>query len=254
MSSKMNSQKVVLITGSSRGIGAASAKLFARKGYNVCVNYKHDQASALNVVKDVQAMGVKCIAVQADVAIESEGEGLFNQIDSELGSITALVNNVGILQSQMRLQDMSAERINNILTTNVTSYFLCSKYAIKRMSLEFGGNGGTIVNVSSGAARTGSPNEYIDYAASKGAIDTLTVGLSKELAAQGIRVNGVRPGLIYTDMHADGGEANRVDRLKTKIPLQRGGEVSEVAEAIYWLASEKSSFSTGTIIDVTGGN
>jgi NAD(P)-dependent dehydrogenase (short-subunit alcohol dehydrogenase family) len=254
MSSKMNSQKVVLITGSSRGIGAASAKLFARKGYNVCVNYKHDQASALNVVKDVQAMGVKCIAVQADVAIESEVEGLFNQIDSELGSITALVNNVGVLQSQMRLQDMNAERINNILTTNVTSYFLCSKYAIKRMSLEFGGNGGTIVNVSSGAARTGSPNEYIDYAASKGAIDTLTVGLSKELATQGIRVNGVRPGLIYTDMHADGGEANRVDRLKTKIPLQRGGEVSEVAEAIYWLASEKSSFSTGTIIDVTGGN
>jgi len=250
----MNSQKVVLITGSSRGIGAASAKLFAGKGYNVCVNYKHDQASALNVVKDVQAMGVKCIAVQADVAIESEVERLFNQIDSKLGSITALVNNVGVLQSQMRLQDMNAERINNILTTNVTSYFLCSKYAIKRMSLEFGGNGGTIVNVSSGAARTGSPNEYIDYAASKGAIDTLTVGLSKELAAQGIRVNGVRPGLIYTDMHADGGEANRVDRLKTKIPLQRGGEVSEVAEAIYWLASEKSSFSTGTIIDVTGGN
>ncbi|WP_299263579.1 SDR family oxidoreductase [uncultured Psychrosphaera sp.] len=250
----MNSQKVVLITGSSRGIGAASAKLFASKGYSVCVNYKHDQASALNVVKDVQAMGVKCIAVQADVAIESEVEGLFNQIDSELGSITALVNNVGVLQSQMRLQDMNAERINNILTTNVTSYFLCSKYAIKRMSLEFGGNGGTIVNVSSGAARTGSPNEYIDYAASKGAIDTLTVGLSKELAAQGIRVNGVRPGLIYTDMHADGGEANRVDRLKTKIPLQRGGEVEEVAEAIYWLASEKSSFSTGTIIDVTGGN
>jgi NAD(P)-dependent dehydrogenase (short-subunit alcohol dehydrogenase family) len=254
MSNKMNSQKVVLITGSSRGIGAASAKLFACKGYNVCVNYKHDQASALNVVKAVQAMGVKCIAVQADVAIESEVDCLFNQIDSELGSITALVNNVGVLQSQMRLQDMNAERINNILTTNVTSYFLCSKYAIKRMSLEFGGNGGTIVNVSSGAARTGSPNEYIDYAASKGAIDTLTVGLSKELAAQGIRVNGVRPGLIYTDMHADGGEPKRVDRLKTNIPLGRGGEVEEVAEAIYWLASEKSSFSTGTIIDVTGGN
>lgn len=254
MSNKMNSQKVVLITGSSRGIGAASAKLFAGKGYNVCVNYKHDRASALSVVTEVQAMGVKCIAVQADVAIEAEVERLFNQIDSELGSITSLVNNVGVLQSQMRLQDMNAERINNILTTNVTSYFLCSKYAIKRMSLEFGGNGGTIVNVSSGAARTGSPNEYIDYAASKGAIDTLTVGLSKELAAQGIRVNGVRPGLIYTDMHADGGEANRVDRLKTKIPLQRGGEVSEVAEAIYWLASDKSSFSTGTIIDVTGGN
>jgi NAD(P)-dependent dehydrogenase (short-subunit alcohol dehydrogenase family) len=250
----MNINKVVVITGSSRGIGAASAKLFAGKGYNVCVNYKHDQASALNVVKTVQAMGGKCIAVQADVAIESEVERLFNQIDSELGSITALVNNVGVLQSQMRLQDMNAERINNILTTNVTSYFLCSKYAIKRMSLEFGGNGGTIVNVSSGAARAGSPNEYIDYAASKGAIDTLTVGLSKELAAQGIRVNGVRPGLIYTDMHADGGEANRVDRLKAKIPLQRGGEVEEVAEAIYWLASEKSSFSTGTIIDVTGGN
>jgi len=250
----MNSQKVVLITGSSRGIGAASAILFARKGYNVCVNYKHDQASALKVAKEVQAMGVKCIAVQADVAIESEVERLFIQVDNELGCITALVNNVGILQSQMRVQDMNADRINKILTTNITSYFLCSKYAIKRMSLEFGGNGGTIVNVSSGAARTGSPNEYVDYAASKGAIDTLTVGLSKELAAQGIRVNGVRPGLIYTDMHADGGEPNRVDRLKTNIPLGRGGEVSEVAEAIYWFASEKSSFSTGSIIDVTGGN
>lgn len=250
----MNSQKVVLITGSSRGIGAASAILFARKGYNVCVNYKHDQASALKVVKEVQAMGVKCIAVQADVAIESEVERLFIQVDNELGCITALINNVGVLQSQMRVQDMSAERINNILTTNITSYFLCSKYAIKRMSFEFGGNGGTIVNVSSGAARTGSPNEYVDYAASKGAIDTLTVGLSKELAAQGVRVNGVRPGLIYTDMHADGGEPNRVDRLKTNIPLGRGGEVSEVAEAIYWFASEKSSFSTGSIIDVTGGN
>ncbi len=253
MGNKKNSQKVVLITGSSRGIGAASAKLFAREGYNVCVNYKHDQASALTVVKEVQSMGVKCIAVQADVAIESDVEHLFSKIDSELGSITALVNNVGVLQSQMRVQDMSVERINNILTTNVTSYFLCSKYAIKRMSLEFGGHGGTIVNVSSGAAKTGSPNEYIDYAASKGAIDTLTIGLSKELGAQGIRVNAVRPGLIYTDMHADGGEPNRVDRLKAKLPLQRGGQVDEVAEAIYWLASDKSSYSTGTFIDVSGG-
>ncbi|GHB70798.1 oxidoreductase [Psychrosphaera saromensis] len=249
----MNVNKVVVITGAGRGIGAATAKLFAEQGYDICINYHNDHESAEKVAKDVRAFGVKCICVQADVSKEEEVEHLFTQVDQQLGAITTLVNNVGILQSQMRVQDMSAERINNILTTNITSYFLCSKQAIKRMSLEFGGSGGTIVNVSSGAARTGSPNEYVDYAASKGAIDTLTVGLSKELAAQGIRVNGVRPGLIYTDMHADGGDPNRVDRLKTNIPLGRGGEVEEVAEAIYWLASDKSSFSTGSIIDVTGG-
>lgn len=249
----MNNNKVVVITGASRGIGAASAKLFAKKGYNVCINYLKDQTSAENLALKIKTMGVECITVQADVSDEAEVAKLFNRVDQELGVITALVNNAGILQPQMRLQDMTAQRINKILSVNVTSYFLCCKQAIKRMSKECGGQGGTIVNVSSGAARTGSANEYIDYAASKGAIDTLTIGLSKELGPQGIRVNAVRPGLIYTDMHADGGESDRVDRLKAKLPLQRGGQVDEVAQAIYWLASDKSSFSTGTFIDVSGG-
>lgn len=250
----MKVKNVVVITGASRGIGAATAKIFAQKGYNVCINYRSDQESAHAVASEIEALGMQCICVKADVSIEDEVAFLFEQVDKTLGTITALVNNVGILKPQMRLQDMTAQRINEILTTNVTSYFLCAKQAIKRMSAEFGGKGGCIVNVSSGAARTGSPNEYIDYAASKGAIDTLTIGLAKEVAQQGIRVNGVRPGLIYTDMHTDGGEPNRVDRLKVNIPLQRGGEACEVAEAIYWLASDKSSFSTGTIIDVTGGS
>jgi NAD(P)-dependent dehydrogenase (short-subunit alcohol dehydrogenase family) len=164
-----------------------------------------------------------------------------------------LVNNAGILKPQMRLQEMTAERINEVLTNNVTSYFLCCKEAVKIMSTKQGGRGGTIVNVSSGAAKSGSPNEYIDYAASKGAVDTLTKGLSLEVADEGIRVNCVRPGLIYTDMHADGGEPERIERLKTKIPMQRGGQPEEVAEAIYWLAADKSSFSTGNFLDLAGG-
>jgi len=249
----MNSSKVALITGAGRGIGAATAKLFAQHGYAVCINYKSNAETANTVADAITKQGGRCITVQADVSQEDDVLRLFQQIDNELGMLSVLVNNAGVLKQQMRLEQMDAERINAILQNNVTSYFLCAREAVKRMSTKHGGSGGTIVNVSSVAARSGSPNEYIDYAASKGAIDTLTKGLSLEVAADGIRVNGVRPGIVYTEMHADGGEPERVDRLKTIIPLQRGGLPEEVAEAIYWLASEKSSFATGSNVDLAGG-
>ena len=249
----MAKKKVALITGASRGIGAATARLFAKHGYIVCVNYLSNNCAANKVVDEIILNGGSAIAIQADVNKESEVKALFDTISSEFGSIDVLINNAGILRSQSRFVDLNEERITKILTCNILSYFLCSKYAVQAMSSDFGGNGGSIVNVSSAASRTGAPNEYIDYAASKGAIDTLTIGLAKEVAAQGIRVNCVRPGLIYTDMHADGGEPNRVDRLKSKLPMQRGGEPEEVAEAIYWLASNKASYATGNFIDLAGG-
>ncbi|MCG9786862.1 SDR family oxidoreductase [Vibrio mediterranei] len=249
----MDKDKAVLITGAGRGIGAATATLFAKKGYAVCINYRSDVVSALALAESIQAQGGRCITVQADVSDENDVLRLFSTVDRELGILSVLVNNAGILKQQTRLEDMSADRINTILTTNVTGYFLCAREAVKRMSTRNGGRGGCIVNVSSGAARSGSPNEYIDYAASKGAIDTLTKGLSLEVASEGIRVNCVRPGLIYTDMHSDGGEPGRVDRLKSVLPLGRGGQPEEVAEAIYWLASDKSSYSTGNFLDLAGG-
>ncbi|MFT6896079.1 MAG: NAD(P)-dependent dehydrogenase (short-subunit alcohol dehydrogenase family) [Paraglaciecola sp.] len=245
--------KVALITGSGRGIGAATAKLLASQGYNVCVNYKMDTVAANKLVAQLSGCGVKCIAIQANVAVEADVLALFQRIDSELGTITALVNNAGILLPQMPIEQMTAQRINQILSTNITSHFLCSREAVKRMSFKHGGNGGAIVNVSSGAAKTGAPGEYLDYAASKGAIDTFTRGLSLEVAQQGIRVNCVRPGFIYTDMHGDGGEPDRVNRIKNQIPMGRGGEPEEVAQAIYWLLSDASSYSSGTFIDVCGG-
>ncbi|MGF1793972.1 SDR family oxidoreductase [Photobacterium profundum] len=249
----MSVQKVAVITGGGRGIGAATAQLFARKGYAVCINYKSNSESANKLAQAIIAEGEKCITVQADVSCEDDVIRMFSTVDRELGSLSVLVNNAGTLKKQSRLEDMTAARINSIFTNNVTSYFLCCREAVKRMSTRHGGLGGVIVNVSSGASRSGSPNEYIDYAASKGAIDTLTKGLSLEVAAEGIRVNCVRPGLIHTEMHADGGEPERVERLKSIIPLQRGGEPAEVAEAIYWLASDKSSFSTGNYLDLAGG-
>lgn len=249
----MSTPKVAVITGGGRGIGAATSLLFSREGYAVCINYKSNAVAANKLAKTIIAEGGKCITVQADVSCEEEVTRLFSTVDSELGTLSVLVNNSGILKTQSRLEDMTADRVNAILTNNVTSYFLCCREAVKRMSTRHGGLGGVIVNVSSGAARSGSPNEYIDYAASKGAIDTLTKGLSLEVAAEGIRVNCVRPGLIHTGMHADGGEPERIARLKSVIPLQRGGEPEEVAEAIYWLASEKSSFSTGNYLDLAGG-
>lgn len=249
----MTTQKIAVITGSSRGIGAATAKLFARQGYAVCINYKSNKTAAESIAQSISAEGGKCITTQADVSCEGDVVKMFKAVDNALGPISVLVNNAAILKTQSRLASMTASRINEVLATNVTSYFLCCREAVKRMSTAHGGDGGVIVNVSSAAARTGSPNEYIDYAASKGAIDTLTKGLSLEVAAEGIRVNCVRPGLIYTDMHSDGGEPTRIERLKHAIPMKRGGQPLEVAEAIYWLASDKSSFATGNFLDLAGG-
>ena len=249
----MNPNKVAIITGSSRGIGAEAAKLFAENGYAVCINFISNEAAAENVKNEILQKGGRCISVKADVSISSEVVRLFETVDSELGAVSVLVNNAAILKSQSSLSEISEERFVEVLRVNVMSCFLCSKEAIKRMSTKNGGVGGVIVNVSSGASKSGSPNEYVDYAASKGAVDTLTRGLALEVAVEGIRVNAVRPALIYTEMHASGGEPNRVERLESKIPLQRGGKPKEVAEAIFWLASEKSSFVTGSFIDPAGG-
>lgn len=243
----MSSNPVVLITGGGRGIGAATAKLFAEQGYDVCINYKSDQASAEQVADEIKTLGVYAYLFQADIADEQQVVAMFAKLDEQVARLDVLINNAAMMQPQMPLLEMNAKRINAILSCNVTGAFLCAREAIKRMDK------GSIVNVSSGASRTGSPNEYLDYAASKGALDTFTIGLAKEVASKGIRVNAVRPGLIYTDMHRDGGEANRVDRLKSKLPLGRGGEVDEVASAIYFLASEQASFTTGSFIDVSGG-
>ena len=244
---------IALITGGSRGIGAATAILLAEQGYDLCISYRERSAEADKIVEACKTFGVKAIAVQADISREEDVERLFRELDSQIGNLTVLINNAGLLMQQTRVEQFSAERINKILQTNVTGTLLCCRESIRRMSTKHGGSGGAIVNVSSGAARSGSPNEYIDYAASKGAVDTLTIGLSKEVAREGIRVNGVRPGFIHTEMHADGGEPNRVERLQSVIPLGRGGNDREVAEAIAWLISDKASFSTGAFIDVTGG-
>lgn len=248
----MMGNKVALVTGGSRGIGAETVRFFAKNGYKVVVNYHSNSAAAESIKTEVLALGGECITVQADVSDENDVARLFRAVD-ELGTLSVLVNNAGILEKQARIEDISAERLLRVLNTNLVSCFLCTKEAIKRMSTKHGGVGGSIVNVSSGAAKTGSPNEYVDYAASKGAMDTFTRGAALEVANEGIRINGVRPGLIYTEMHALGGEPNRVDRLKDKIPLGRGGEVQEVASAIYWLATDASSFTTGSFIDTTGG-
>lgn len=245
--------KIALVTGSSRGIGAATAVLLAKNGYDVCINYKNNSIAAGEVLQQAKVHNNRCIAVQADVSVEADVIDLFQQIDQQLGPITSLVNNAGMLLPQSKLEDMDEERINRILTTNVTSYFLCCREAVKRMSKSKAGSGGAIVNVSSVAARTGSPGEYIDYAASKGAIDSLTKGLSVEVAADGIRVNCVRPGFIKTDMHTDGGEPDRVERIKGLIPMKRGGEATEVAALIVWLLSDEASYVTGSFTDVAGG-
>lgn len=243
----------MLITGASRGIGAATANLAAAAGYAIVINYLRNKSAADQIVSNIVSKGGKAVSIQADVSREEEIVRLFSETDKLLGSLHVLVNNAGILEKQMRLEEVDFARLSRVFMANVTGPFICAREAIKRMSLKHGGNGGSIVNVSSVAAKTGAPHEYIDYAASKGAIDTFTIGLSKELAAEGIRVNAVRPGFIYTDIHADGGEPGRVERMKDSIPLKRGGLAEEVAEAILWLASDRSSYSTGTFIDVSGG-
>lgn len=244
---------VALVTGGSRGIGRATALLLAQQGYSVVLNYHTNDAAAQSVVDDIRVAGGTAQAIRADVSDEAQVVTMFGQIDRFMGPLDALVNNAGILFQQARLEDLSAARINEVLMTNVTSYFLCCREAVKRMSHQHGGKGGAIVNVSSAASRLGAPGEYVDYAASKGAIDSMTTGLSLEVAGQGIRVNCVRPGFIYTDMHASGGEPGRVDRVKSAIPMQRGGQPEEVAQAIAWLLSDKASYVTGTFVDMAGG-
>jgi NAD(P)-dependent dehydrogenase (short-subunit alcohol dehydrogenase family) len=244
---------VLIITGASRGIGAATARLAADAGYSVCVNYRQNHDAAERVVADIEAKGARAVAVQADVSVESEVIRLFETADKTLGRLSALVNNAGILETQMRVESMDAARLHRVLSTNVVGAFICAREAVKRLSTKRGGAGGAIVNVSSGAARLGSPGEYVDYAASKGAVDTLTIGLAHEVAEEGIRVNGVRGGFIYTDIHASGGEPNRVDRVKAFVPMKRGGTADEVARAIVWLLSNDASYVTGSFIDVTGG-
>lgn len=251
---KKNSMtKVALVTGASRGIGRAAALLLARQGYAVGVNYLRDESAARQVVAEIEAQGGKALALQADVADEAQVMAMFAALDAGLGMLSALVNNAGILFRQANIEQLTAERINQVLSTNVTGYFLCCREAVKRMALRHGGQGGAIVNVSSAASRLRAAGEYVDYAASKGAVDTLTIGLAREVAAQGIRVNGVRPGFIYTEMHASGGEPGRVDRVKDSLPMQRGGQPQEVAEAIAWLLSDAASYVTGTFIEAAGG-
>lgn len=246
-------KRVAIITGAGRGIGAATAILAASRGYAVCVNYLRDAGAARATVAAIESAGGTAVAVSANVADEKDVVRLFETAERELGPVTALVNNAGILERQMRVEEMDAARIRRVLDTNVVGSFLCAREAVRRMSTKRGGKGGAIVNVSSGAARLGSPDEYVDYAASKAAVDALTIGLSKEVAAQGIRVNAVRPGLIVTDIHTAGGEPGRVARMAPSVPMGRGGTPEEVAGAILWLLSDEASFTTGAIIDISGG-
>lgn len=244
--------RVLLITGGSRGIGAATGVLAAASGFDVCVNYKENKIAADSVVRAIEAKGAKAVAVRGDVSREEDVAKIFDACD-RFGPLTGLVNNAGILEQQMRLDQMTPERLRRVFDTNVVGAFLCAKHAVRRMSTKHAGAGGAIVNVSSGASRLGSPGEYVDYAASKGALDTMTIGLAREVAEEGIRVNAVRAGFIYTDIHASGGEPNRVDRVKSLVPMKRGGTAEEVAKAILWLLSENASYTTGAFIDVTGG-
>jgi NAD(P)-dependent dehydrogenase (short-subunit alcohol dehydrogenase family) len=243
----------IIITGSSRGIGAAVALLAAKRNYSVCVNYRTNHSSAEGVVEAIRSAGGRAVAVGADVSLEHDVKHLFDSCETAFGPIGAVVNNAGILETQMRVEAMSVARLQRIFATNVIGSFLCAREAVLRMSTKHGGSGGAIVNISSAAARIGSPGEYVDYAASKGAIDTMTIGLAKEVADDGIRVNAVRAGHIYTDMHASGGEPGRVDRLKDTVPMKRGGAPEEVAQAVLWLLSNEASYMTGSFVDVTGG-
>lgn len=243
----------VIVTGGSRGIGAAVARRLGGLGHRVCVSYREDARAALAVVSDVNANGGEAIAVQADISRPDDIERLFTEADKQLGTLSGLVNNAGILERQCRVDEMDADRLLRVLSTNVAGYFLCAREAVLRMSTAHGGTGGAIVNVSSAASRLGSPGEYVDYAASKGAVDTFTTGLALEVADEGIRVNAVRPGFIRTAIHASGGDPDRVARLERSLPMKRGGDPEEVAEAVVWLLSGKASYVTGSFIDLAGG-
>ena len=244
---------VVLVTGGSRGIGAATARLAAAAGYDVCINYHADDAAAGAVVDAVIAAGRRCLAIKGDVADEASVVNLFATCRAELGSPIGLVNNAGVVARQSRVDEMTADRLRRVFEVNIVGSFLCAREAVKCMSTRHGGGGGAIVNLSSAAARIGSPNEFVDYAASKGAIDSFTLGLAKEVAAEGIRVNAVRPGLIDTDIHASSGEPGRIDRLRSAIPMGREGSAHEVAQSIMWLLSDAASYTTGSFIEVSGG-
>jgi NAD(P)-dependent dehydrogenase (short-subunit alcohol dehydrogenase family) len=244
---------VIVITGAGRGIGAATALLAATRGYSVCVNYRQNREAAERVALAVQSLGARVAVVAADVAREADVIRLFETCAVTLGTPWALVNNAGILETQARVEAMDVGRLQRIFATNVIGSFLCAREAVRRMSTRQGGRGGVIVNVSSAAAHLGSPGEYVDYAASKGAIDTFTIGLAREVAEEGIRVNAVRPGVIETEIHASGGEPRRVDRVKESVPMKRGGTAEEVAHAILWLLSDEASYTTGAFIDVSGG-
>ncbi len=246
-------EQVVLITGGSRGIGAATALLAARQGYAVAVNYAAQAGAADAVVQSIRAAGGRAMAVQADVAQEDQVLQMFARVDAELGLLTALVNNAGVVDMTARVDEMSMARLRRMFDINVIGSFLCAREAVRRMSTRHGGKGGAIVNVSSAASRLGSPGQYVDYAAAKGAIDVMTVGLAKEVAAEGIRVNAVRPGLIETDIHASGGLPDRVRDLAHLVPMQRGGAAEEVAQAIVWLLSPQASYTTMSLVDVSGG-
>lgn len=246
-------QKVMLITGASRGIGAATARLAAQRGYALGINYRQQREAAEALAREIEDAGGRALALGADVGDETQVLRMFESLDREFGRLDVLVNNAGMLERQMRLEDMDVARLERVLRANVVGSFLCAREAIKRMSTRHGGQGGAIVNLSSIAARLGAPNEYIDYAAAKGAIDSMTLGLARELAADGIRVNAVRPGVIYTEIHASGGEPDRVERVRQSVPMGRGGEAEEVANAILWLASEEASYTSGALLDVAGG-
>ena len=245
--------KVVLITGGSRGIGAASALLAARQGWAVAVNYTSNSLAADEVVRQIRQAGGNAITVQADVADEAQVLAMFEKVDAKLGRLDGLVNNAGVVDRTTRVDAMTLARLRRMFEINVFGSFLCAREAVKRMSTRHGGAGGAIVNLSSVAARLGGPGQYVDYAAAKGAIDTFTVGLAKEVAAEGIRVNGVRPGIIDTDIHASGGLPDRARDLAPQVPMQRAGTAEEVAEAIVWLLSDSASYTTGALLDVAGG-
>ena len=246
-------RKVLLVTGGGRGIGAATARMAAQQGWTVAVNYTANSLAADEVVRQIRAGGGSAMAVQADVAMEAQVMTMFERIDAKFGPITGLVNNAGVVDVSARLDEMDMARWRRMFDINVMGTLLCAREAVRRMSTRHGGSGGSIVNVSSAASRLGSPGQYVDYAAAKGAVDAFTIGLAKEVASEGIRVNAVRPGLIETEIHASGGLPNRVNELKHQVPMQRGGTANEVAQAIVWLLSDAASYTTMSLLDVSGG-